>query len=53
MVQADLGFGGGKLTVDSVDGGRVSTGLIHATPGVMKSLRSSADRIALIAQEKG
>lgn len=29
-------------------GGRVSTGLIHATPGEMKSFRSSADRIALI-----
>jgi hypothetical protein len=36
----------GKLT--SVLGGRVSTGLMHATPGEMKSLRSSADRIALI-----
>jgi hypothetical protein len=28
--------------------GRVSTGLIHATPGDMKSFRSSADRIALM-----
>lgn len=28
--------------------GSVSTGLIHATPGEIKSLRSSADRIALI-----
>ena len=26
--------------------GRVSTGLIHATPGEMKSLRSSAERMA-------
>ena len=26
--------------------GNVSTGLMHATPGEMKSLRSSADRIA-------
>lgn len=31
-------------------GGRVSTGFMHATPGEMKSLRSSDDRIALIAQ---
>lgn len=29
--------------------GSVSTGLMHATPGEMKSLRSSADRIADIA----
>ena len=28
--------------------GRVSTGLMQATPGEIKSLRSSADRIALI-----
>lgn len=28
--------------------GRVSTGLMHATPGEMKSFKSSADRIALI-----
>jgi len=26
--------------------GRVSTGLMQATPGLMKSFRSSADRIA-------
>jgi hypothetical protein len=26
--------------------GRVSTGLMHATPGEMKSLRSSAERMA-------
>lgn len=26
--------------------GSVSTGLIHATPGEIKSLRSSADKIA-------
>jgi hypothetical protein len=32
--------------------GRVSTGLIHATPGEIKSLRSSAERIALIATKK-
>lgn len=32
-------------------GGRVSTGLIHATPGEMKSLSSSADRIALIVDD--
>lgn len=29
-------------------GGRVSIGFIHATPGDMKSFRSSAERIALI-----
>lgn len=28
--------------------GNVSTGFIQATPGEMKSLRSSADKIALI-----
>jgi hypothetical protein len=28
--------------------GSVSTGLMHATPGDMKSFRSSAERIALI-----
>lgn len=28
--------------------GNVSTGLMHATPGEMKSLRSSADKMALI-----
>lgn len=30
--------------------GSVSTGFIHATPGEMKSLRSSADSIALIVE---
>ena len=29
--------------------GKVSIGLIHATPGEMKSLRSSADNIADIS----
>lgn len=28
--------------------GKVSTGLIHATPGDMKSFKSSAERIALM-----
>jgi hypothetical protein len=28
--------------------GSVSTGLMHATPGDMKSFRSSAERIALM-----
>lgn len=31
---------------DSSAFGKVSTGLMHATPGDMKSLRSSAERIA-------
>ena len=31
--------------------GKVSTGFIQATPGDIKSLRSSAERIALITQE--
>jgi len=30
--------------------GIVSIGLMHATPGEMKSLRSSAERIALMAK---
>lgn len=50
-MQETKGRGGKEQTVESVarvDEGSVSTGLIHATPGVMKSLRSSADRIALI-----
>lgn len=39
----------GGLTSDfegAFAAGRVSTGLIHATPGEMKSLRSSAERMA-------
>ena len=32
--------------------GRVSTGLMQATPGEIKSFRSSADKIALIASRK-
>lgn len=32
--------------------GSVSTGFIHATPGEMKSFRSSAERIALIVTVK-
>ena len=42
---------GTELLTDSVDGfaaGSVSTGLIHATPGDIKSFRSSAERIALM-----
>lgn len=31
--------------------GRVSTGLMQATPGEMKSLRSSAERIADIVED--
>lgn len=31
--------------------GRVSTGLIQATPGEMKSFKSSAERIALIVAD--
>lgn len=38
---------------DSSFFGRVSTGLIHATPGEIKSLRSSAERIALIVADAG
>jgi hypothetical protein len=34
--------------VGAFDAGKVSTGLTHATPGEMKSLRSSADKMALI-----
>jgi hypothetical protein len=34
--------------VGSFEAGKVSTGLTQATPGEMKSLRSSADKIALI-----
>lgn len=33
---------------EGVGAGRVSTGFMHATPGEMKSLRSSAERIALM-----
>lgn len=33
-------------SVEGGGGGRVSTGLMQATPGVMKSFRSSAERIA-------
>ena len=32
--------------------GSVSTGLMHATPGDIKSFKSSADRIALIASKR-
>lgn len=32
--------------------GSVSTGLMHATPGEIKSLRSSAERIALMASNR-
>lgn len=35
---------------EGLPAGRVSTGLMHATPGDIKSFRSSADRIALILQ---
>lgn len=43
----------GRMTVRQTSSfvlfcGRVSTGFIHATPGEMKSFRSSADRIALM-----
>ena len=38
--------GGHTLISSGACFGSVSTGLIHATPGEMKSLRSSADRIA-------
>lgn len=33
--------------------GRVSIGLMHATPGEIKSLRSSAERMALMAPDFG
>ena len=36
------------LSVCGFAAGKVSTGLIHATPGEMKSFKSSAERIALM-----
>jgi hypothetical protein len=44
----------GLLTLALSLGGRVSIGLMHATPGDMKSFRSSAERMADIrgAQKK-
>jgi hypothetical protein len=39
--------------VSSGAAGSVSMGLMHATPGDIKSLRSSADKIALIAGWRG
>jgi hypothetical protein len=36
------------LSVAGFAAGRVSIGLIHATPGDMKSFRSSAERMALM-----
>jgi hypothetical protein len=44
-------FGGIEILTRSDDGfagGKVSTGLMHATPGDMKSFKSSAESIALI-----
>jgi hypothetical protein len=37
------------FSVEDFAAGRVSTGLMHATPGDMKSFRSSAERMALMA----
>jgi hypothetical protein len=44
---------GTKLTfsVAGLAAGKVSTGLMHATPGEIKSLRSSALRMALIVMD--
>lgn len=36
------------LSSEGFAAGKVSTGFIHATPGEIKSFRSSADRIALM-----
>ena len=34
---------------EGLEAGKVSTGFIHATPGDMKSFKSSAESIALMA----
>lgn len=36
---------------DGLAAGKVSIGFIHATPGDMKSFRSSEDKIALMVQD--
>jgi len=50
-VVRDMGF---QLTMVPLGfcNGNVSTGFIQATPGDIKSLRSSAERIALIALKR-
>jgi hypothetical protein len=44
---------GERTLLSSGFAGRVSIGLIHATPGDMKSFRSSAERMALIVGDAG
>ena len=40
-----------RTDLSSLFAGRVSIGFIHATPGDMKSFRSSAERMALIVSK--
>lgn len=41
------------LSPEGFAAGKVSTGFIHATPGEIKSFKSSADRIALMIPFEG
>lgn len=49
LVECDQKLGGEDTSFGGA-AGSVSTGLMHATPGEMKSFRSSALRIALMAR---
>lgn len=41
------------LSAEGFAAGKVSTGFIHATPGDIKSFKSSAERIALMISMRG
>lgn len=41
------------VSLEGFAAGNVSTGFIHATPGDMKSFKSSAERIALMISRMG